>query len=291
VRDHGLFIAGQVHLVAPGAEIGLYRALDDYARGDLATLDRLLLGFISEATNSGSGKAPTHGAVINLSLGVHTPQECLKGKEPPELPPHCGLNTEVMLAALERHWLYEDVVTLKTVLSSAYSQGIVVVGAAGNEWIGTGTAPPPQMPASFPDVLAVGGSNFGGVPSCFSNLGRVYAPGGDARSSAGACTMPDCSDTQKFVIGPVYGYPGSSGYGYWLGTSFAAPWVSGLAALLQQGQGQWTPPQVGRAPDIAARISDCALLSAGNVDVADSLNSALACPPPTPAVVPGNPTP
>jgi subtilisin family serine protease len=125
----------------------------------------------------------------------------------------------------------------------------------------------------------VGASNASGGPSCFSNQGDVYAPGGDG-IVANSCALPDCQSPtpDNFVVGPVYGYPDSSGYAYWLGTSFAAPWVSGLAALLQQGEGPWIPPQVGRAARISDTIRGCAVANANSVvDMASSLATPPIC--------------
>jgi hypothetical protein len=100
--------------------------------------------------------------------------------------------------------------------------GKVVVAAAGN----TGDRVP-QYPAAFPGVLSVGATDAGGRIADFSSYGKVdvVAPG------------------QCVAVAEVAGFaqdrgcPGDSrrGVAFNSGTSFAAPIVSGLAALADSG--------------------------------------------------------
>jgi thermitase len=95
---------------------------------------------------------------------------------------------------------------LGSAVNYALSRGVVLVAAAGNDGMNL-----PQWPAANPGVLAVGASDQTDSKASFSNYGsfvNVAAPGVDIYSS----------------------YPGYR-WAWWDGTSFAAPFVSGEAAL------------------------------------------------------------
>ncbi len=100
-----------------------------------------------------------------------------------------------------------DSSVLRTAVNRAYSQGAVIVAAAGNE--GTNV---PQYPAAYSKVIAVSATTTDGRLARFSNRGDwvdLAAPGTDILS------------TSK-----------SGGYHRMSGTSMSAPLVSGLAGLL-----------------------------------------------------------
>ncbi|MFI6299648.1 S8 family peptidase [Nonomuraea sp. NPDC050790] len=124
---------------------------------------------------------------------------------------------------------------LNPAILHAYSRGAVVVAAAGNE----GTVKQPYKPAT--QVLVVGASDQQGKPAEFSNFGAedaVSAPGVRIMSTLPTYPTPE---TRK----------NATGYGQLDGTSMAAPYVAGLAALLI-GQGK-TPDQTMRAIRQTAR--------------------------------------
>jgi len=233
LSSHGLSVAGLVYAVAPHSDIYLYRVLDRHARGNLFVLCQALLGFMRGAV---SNPDVPNGAIINLSLGLPLPPNW-----------HHLVGTG---------WVF----ALEVVLALAHCLGVTVVASAGNESTRTGPAAPSEFPASLSHVIGVMASNYGDDRSCFSNDGDITAPGGDGYDCGNGCEPEsentDCScpwnkvaDAERWkygVIGPVLAnseFP--YGFARWLGTSFAAPLVSGLAALvLDEGKGRLSPEQV-----------------------------------------------
>jgi subtilisin family serine protease len=233
LSGHGLSVAGLVYAVAPRSDIYLYRVLDKHAQGNLFVLCHALLDFLRGAVSNPD--AP-NGAIINLSLGL-------------PLPP----NWRHLVGTV---WVF----ALEVVLALAHCLGVTVVASAGNESTRAGPAAPAEFPASLSHVVGVMACNHGDDRSCFSNKGNLTAPGGDGYDCGNGCEPEsentDCScpwskvsDAERWkygVIGPVF--PSSEfpfGFARWLGTSFAAPLVSGLAALvLDKGAGNLTPHQV-----------------------------------------------
>jgi thermitase len=112
---------------------------------------------------------------------------------------------------------------IRQALREAADAGVVVVGAAGNVpdvWCND-----PNLQNRVLAVAAVSGADTLLPWSEDSSLVGLYAPGENVVGALG---------------GPVF--PGS--YGYWTGTSFAAPFASGGAALLVSERPWWTPAQV-----------------------------------------------
>jgi hypothetical protein len=230
VRNHGLFAAGLVHHLAPAATLHLVRVLANDNRGDLFTLLREVFNFLREQTRPEAG---WQGVVLNLSLGIRIP------------PAEAGFA------------LPAEVRSLIHLLAAARCLDVVVLAAAGNE--STPATPlPPNLPAALPNVVGVAASTDQQRRACYSNVGNLAAPGGeggprlDPRTrevapgrcapQTAACTGPDCGFG---VIGPAVEAPPHSGFIFWVGSSFATPMVSGLAALVAQaGQGSFTAEQI-----------------------------------------------
>jgi hypothetical protein len=213
IKEHGLFVAGLAHAVAPASQVSLIQVLDDGAQGDLATLIYGLNWYMASHAGQGANSAGTlDHTVINLSLGFV-----------PDLGdtfPHAS----------------------EVVFQNARDLGAVIVAAAGNH--SAGITPPlaPELPAAWTEVIGVGASNKKGDRSCYANSSDdVYAPGGDGDLSAPSGCEP--SWTACAQDDPACGYgvislvshgltPPDAEYAFWSGSSFSSPLTSGLAALL-----------------------------------------------------------
>jgi len=133
--------------------------------------------------------------------------------------------------------------------------GAVVVVAAGNEGLTTGT------PANCAGAIAVAGVRHSGTKVGYSDLGASVAiatPAGNCVNGAGlACLFPLLSTTNNGATTPVAGAAGAaytgSGSDASLGTSFSAPLVSGTVGLMFSANRLLTPAQVKTALQSTAR--------------------------------------
>ncbi|MFG2771148.1 type VII secretion-associated serine protease mycosin [Streptomyces sp. NPDC048350] len=154
-------------------------------------------------------------------------------------------------------------------VARALAQDVVVVASAGND--GMDGKLKNTYPAAFPGVLAVASSDRNNERAEFSQSGTfvgVAAPGVDMVS-----TVPgggQCVDN---------------------GTSFSAPYVSGVAALLRAKHPQWSPAQ------IVARIEQTAVRSVNGRDnhvgwgVVDPVRALSDAPEPAPTEPTPDPAP
>ncbi|MEU4266875.1 type VII secretion-associated serine protease mycosin [Streptomyces sp. NPDC026092] len=154
-------------------------------------------------------------------------------------------------------------------VARALAQDVVVVASAGND--GMDGKLKNTYPAAFPGVLAVASSDRNNERAEFSQSGTfvgVAAPGVDMVS-----TVPgggQCVDN---------------------GTSFSAPYVSGVAALLRAKHPKWSPAQ------IVARIEQTAVRSVNGRDnhvgwgVVDPVRALADAPEPAPTAPVPDPAP
>ena len=135
---------------------------------------------------------------------------------------------------------------LQPTIDAVRAAGAVVVAATGNAGLDR-----VMSPAAAAGVIGVGAMNSAFERSCFSNYGvgkngpggvDVLAPGGEADGSVVGCGLGPYE-----TEGLMSTIPGD-GYGSALGTSMAAPMVSGVAALILSGD----PTLV--VPDLESRI-------------------------------------
>ncbi len=135
---------------------------------------------------------------------------------------------------------YEDVIDELT------AAGVLVVASAGNE------GGPVDAPANCPGVVAVAGLREAGTKVGYSDLGTQVALG----APAGNCVNTADSDPCLYSIISATNLgtttPAQNGYATdiiidgnpSLGTSFSAPLVSGIAALMLAVDGNLTPSQL-----------------------------------------------
>ena len=264
IADHGLFVSGLVYAVAPGSDIQLIRVLNDEGQGTLQAFVDAFNLYLQQRLNE---QGTLQNTVINLSLGTAEPDEA-------ELPPDARRAIVRMLEL----WGYTPLSTARTPVFSlelpmiiADTYGATVVAAAGN---GSAAAPPgsplpPEIPAAYDLVVGVEAGNKTPVRSCFSNAGDLLAPGGDGDASCAPAHNTCPTDSGDCDFGIVsYALAAQAGFAYWVGTSFATPLVSGLAADIMQARGGPSPAEV-------RDTLSCAAQAAGVVDVVAALT---ACP-------------
>ncbi len=114
-------------------------------------------------------------------------------------------------------------------ISQVVARGVLVVVSAGNE------GGPVDSPANCPGVAAVAGLRHAGTKVGFSSLGReitVSAPGGNCVNPSGACLFSIDTTSNAGLTSPgANTYTSQANLN--VGTSFAAPIVAGIAALMK----------------------------------------------------------
>lgn len=246
--DHGSFIAGIIHTIAPGATIHLYEVLNSFGLGTLTSVAQSLIDVITN--HYGTGNTPL---IINCSfvLDPFTPSG------DPTLTERLALTNPILLTNTTR-----DVLNWITSLNN-----VVIVAAAGNE-ANLGARPPAYYPAAFQGVIGVGAlpnayptyPTGEYIPASYSNLS--YDPanktssdgfmtfGGDIDNpgSPQSNVQPFASQgvlgvymgdlpSRRTVNGPITRTGSTTGWARWAGTSFAAPIIAGFLAARWSGLG------------------------------------------------------
>lgn len=128
-------------------------------------------------------------------------------------------------------------------ISRVVARGVLVVVSAGNE------GGPVGSPANCPGVAGVGAIRHAGTKVGFSNLGRelaISAPGGNCGvSGTGACLFSiDTTSNSGTTTPGAHTYTDQDSFN--VGTSFSAPIVAGVAALMAAVNGQLGSAQLIR---------------------------------------------
>ena len=211
-NGHGTMVAtiaagaANNHLGSSGIAFGItilpIKVLDDWAEGTTATIV------------PGIRYAADHGAnIANLSLGFPSVTQLRQR----------GVPSNVIAHTFK---------PLKDAIVYAQRRGVIVIAAAGNFGY-----PEVSFPAGYGGVISVAASGVDGSLASYSSFGNglsFVAPGGDFTDQNGDHVqdlIPVLSIKRRFSEGSP-AKPDSFGVFYFIGTSAAAPHVSGAVALL-----------------------------------------------------------
>ena len=126
------------------------------------------------------------------------------------------------------------------VINEVLAVGVLVVVSAGNE------GGPVDSPANCVGVAGIAGLRNVGTKVGFSSLGpeiALSAPAGNCVNTSGACVYPINTTSNAGTTTPtINGYTDQLNPS--LGTSFSAPIVSGIAALMVSANSNLTAPQL-----------------------------------------------
>lgn len=168
---------------------------------------------------------------------------------------------------------------MQATLDDARDKGVLVIAASGND---QGFIDEPvSIPASCDGVMSVGAVGFDGSIAPYSNTNEhvdLVAPGGDTSVITG-----------RGVASTTL----AGSYGEFEGTSFAAPYVAGVAALLRSVDSSLTPDDLESILERTASDRGPAGRDIeygwGMVNVAAAVQAALAGDPDPPVADPGFP--
>jgi len=169
---------------------------------------------------------------------------------------------------------------MEDALAYAYSKGVTIVAAIGNDNQATAI-----YPAGYDDyVIAVGATQYDETKAPYSNYGQsldLVAPGGNTSLDQNKDGYPDGVLQQTFTI---TGAKITWGYYFFQGTSMASPHVAGVAALVI-AKGVTGPDNVRAALETTAEEKGTAswdeIYGWGLVDAAAALTYVPPVPPPT----------
>jgi serine protease len=130
----------------------------------------------------------------------------------------------------------------QSLVAQLTGMGVLVVASAGNE------SGPVDIPGNCPGVLAVAGLRNVGTKVGYSSMGPEVGVGAPAGNCVNVIAGSPCLRSIDTTVNEGLTIPSANGYtdqtNTNLGTSFAAPIVSGIAALMRAVNANLTPPQL-----------------------------------------------
>lgn len=173
----------------------------------------------------------------------------------------------------------EESEQLSNAIQDARDQGVIIIAAAGNQ-----SSEAPTYPAAYETVVSVSAVNYAADLAYYSNYGAtidVAAPGGDASTDLNSDGFGD-------GVLSTLGGDGSGtiemGYGFYQGTSMAAPHVAGVVALMKALRPGMTPDDLDAllvGGEITTDIGDSNFFGAGLIDAQKAMLAAQAGAHPT----------
>jgi hypothetical protein len=261
MSDHGLFAAGIAHSIAPKACLRLIEVLNEYGVGSIHGIATAIRRLADERVERAKHEQLPQ-LIVNLSLTVVMPLPGQEKRDSTLLDDLTGWNLfEAVLDKRRRDELAQEqreelqqalgdlCLALEWICVSVRGEGVLVVAAAGNDATndedahGNKQRPQARFPAAFKTVIGVGALKKDDKSADYSN--RSDEPNVDGLATfGGARDVP--SNTAKEgdgVLGVYIGQfpqksanPNENGWGWWAGTSFAAPAIAGaLARLISTG--------------------------------------------------------
>jgi hypothetical protein len=246
--DHGLFVTSIIHRIAPSACFKVFHILNEYGLG---STDRLLSALKSCVELAHDCKGQGKRLVVNMSLYLLIP---------PDDAPESLWDVwfahhpeDSALAAQDRASLVDKLALgVEHYVDLLLDAGAVVIAAAGNDALAYASAGhpdhlQPRMPADYDKVVCVVAANREGKIAEYSNRADVPMKGNCIATWGGEGVVSASPDNRGTVVvpanddgvvglftrrGTVMNEENTTGWVYWSGTSFAAPIISGLAAVL-----------------------------------------------------------
>jgi len=234
MTDHGLFVAGIINSLAPQAELHLYQVLNRYGLGDLRSIARALQHIYDDEN------FPKNQLVINLSLTINIPLEKAHGKKK---------KSKMLEKILDRIGKEEDSAryarSIEWICDLLYTQGSKVIAAAGNNRGAGRPRPLACYPAAFKSVLGVGALPSSKKPVDITEKRKTasYSNLSDKPQITGITTLGGEKGKKNGVLGVYVGQfppktnphtvPNINGWGWWAGTSFATPIITGMVAAVR----------------------------------------------------------
>jgi serine protease len=167
--------------------------------------------------------------------------------------------------------------TYQNAINAVVAQGAVVVVAAGN----SNADASGYQPANCNGVITVAATTRSGSRAAYSNYGSlvdISAPGGSTSANS---PSPAPNNAVLSTLNAGTTVPAAASYGFYQGTSMAAPHVAGVASLMLSANPALTPSQVAQILRNTARAfpggSTCntSICGSGIVDAGAALQGAL----------------